>query len=148
MGLDMYLSADLYVSQYKEKDKNLSSKIVEILNDVPEGIGIDGVSVRVGYWRKANAIHKWFVDNVQYGVDQCQRSYVSRDKLVELLETCEKVKNDHGLAPDLLPTSSGFFFGSTDYDDQYFSDIDDTIDIIKKALELPEYYTLEYQASW
>ena len=26
---------------------------------------------QIASWRKANAIHKWFVDNVQDGVDDC-----------------------------------------------------------------------------
>jgi hypothetical protein len=47
--------------------------------------------VEVGYWRKANAVHHWFVMNVQGGVDECQPSDVSREKMQELLETCRKV---------------------------------------------------------
>jgi len=47
--------------------------------------------VEVGRWRKANAVHHWFVMNVQGGVDECQPSDVSREKMQELLETCRKV---------------------------------------------------------
>lgn len=39
------------------------------------------------YWRKANQIHKWFVDNVQDGNDDCGRYYVSKDNLKNLLDT-------------------------------------------------------------
>ena len=35
---------------------------------------------------KANAIHKFFVDEVWKGNDNCERHYVSRDTLVELLD--------------------------------------------------------------
>ena len=45
----------------------------------------------VGYWRKANQIHKWFVDNCQKGVDDCRDSYVGHDQLKELLDICVKV---------------------------------------------------------
>jgi hypothetical protein len=38
----------------------------------------------VMYWRKANQIHKWFVDNVQDGVDDCKEYWVSEEKLQEL----------------------------------------------------------------
>lgn len=48
----------------------------------------------VGYWRKANAIHGWFVENVQDGVDECQLSDVPRQKLEELLETCKRVMEE------------------------------------------------------
>ena len=33
-----------------------------------------GQEVCVAYWRKANAIHSWFVENCQDGVDECQYS--------------------------------------------------------------------------
>ena len=37
-------------------------------------------------WRKGNAIHKFFVDEVQDGNDNCERHYVSRETLQELLD--------------------------------------------------------------
>lgn len=45
----------------------------------------------VGYWRKANMIHKWFVDNVQGGVDECQVTQVSKEQLLSLIHLCEEV---------------------------------------------------------
>lgn len=47
----------------------------------------------VGYWRKANAIHQWFVENVQYGEDNCHRYRVEKSDIEKLLETCKKVKS-------------------------------------------------------
>lgn len=148
MGLDMYLTAERYVSEYREEDREISSKIKSIINDIPENFTVGSVSIRVGYWRKANAIHKWFVDNVQNGVDNCAPHYVPRYKLNDLLDACENVKKDRNLAPVLLPSTSGFFFGSTDYDDWYFNCIDDTIKTINEALKLSDDYTFEYQSSW
>lgn len=46
----------------------------------------------VGYWRKANHIHKWFVDNTQGGDDRNGASDVGREQLKELLALCRKVK--------------------------------------------------------
>jgi len=67
MGLDMYL--------YKaDKDGNYDWK-----ND------------EVAYWRKANHIHNWFVQNVQDGIDECQDSVVSKGKVEELLSVCNEV---------------------------------------------------------
>lgn len=45
----------------------------------------------VAKWRKANAIHKWFVDNVQDGEDDCKEYHVSHDQLTELRDLCAKV---------------------------------------------------------
>ena len=70
-------------------------------------------------WRKANAIHKFFVDTCQEGNDNCQRHYVSRENLEELLEainTILAVKKPVARemkAEALLPTDNeGCFFGS------------------------------------
>ncbi|TFH72401.1 hypothetical protein E3V39_12535 [Gammaproteobacteria bacterium LSUCC0112] len=52
---------------------------------------ISEVSEEVMYWRKANHIHKWFVDNVQKQDDNCESFYVSNDDLNELLKVCNKV---------------------------------------------------------
>lgn len=55
------------------------------------GKNSDGSLTEVAYWRKANAIHKWFVDNVQDGIDECQESPVTREQLNELLAVCHEV---------------------------------------------------------
>lgn len=123
---------------------------------------IDSVSRKtyyeVGYWRKANAIHNWFVENCGNGEDNCQEMYVSLEKLETLLDICKQVSADHKLAPFLLPTQSGFFFGSTEYDDWYFAKVEDTIKIIEPVIEFlkniknkcepNEWYDVVYEASW
>ena len=53
----------------------------------------DGDFENVGYWRKANEIHYWFVQNVQGGEDDCGNYEVSQSKLIELREICQKVIN-------------------------------------------------------
>lgn len=45
----------------------------------------------IGYWRKANHIHKWFVDNVQKGEDDCREYIVERNQLGDLLHTVKDV---------------------------------------------------------
>lgn len=46
----------------------------------------------VGYWRKANHIHQWFIENVQNGEDDCRyHREVEEDDLRELLDICETV---------------------------------------------------------
>ena len=93
---------------------------------VPINVQVDRVSSiteQVGYWRKANAIHKWFVDNCAKGVDECQRIYVDRDKMEDLLEIVTRVLSRKEEAERRLPTQSGFFFGDTTYDEWYYKDL-------------------------
>ena len=66
---------------------------------------------------------------------------------MELKDVCKKVLDDKKLAPELLPTQEGFFFGSQEYDEDYFDEVARTYDMLKDIKEEPyvEYY---YQSSW
>lgn len=146
MGLDMYLSANHYISRYDNKGKMLSNKIGKALGLTDVEVG--NVTINAAYWRKDNAIHAWFVENVQGGNDDCNEYDVSRDQLKELVELCKKVLENKDKASELLETRSGFFFGSTTYDEWYFQGLEDTIKQLTKALQLPEKWYFTYQASW
>lgn len=115
----------------------------------PEELAFASVSIQVGYWRKVNAIHNWFVQELADGEDNCQPIYVPRSSLVDLKIICERILQDNELAHELLPTGSGFFFGSTEYDEWYFHGIEKTAKIVTKLIEdVPEGWSFEYQASW
>lgn len=106
---------------------------------------------QVANWRKANAIHEWFVENIQDGEDDCRyHREVTESDLEKLLETCKAVLKDIGKAEELLPTQSGFFFGSTDYDQWYFDDIKYTIEQIEQVLKETDFdiYAIYYCSSW
>lgn len=150
MGLDMYLTKRSYVKNWDFMRPEDLHKITVTKNGEATDIKSERISEiieDVGYWRKANAIHNWFVENVQSGIDECQDSYVSREKLVELLGVVSEVLDDHSKAQELLPTTPGFFFGSTEYDKYYFEDLELTRNIIEKALKdhNGDFY---YQSSW
>lgn len=150
MGLDMYLTGKMYVSQYS--DKELHTKLNTLTKEMGLDFPANEIVFEVAYWRKANHIHKWFVDNVQEGVDNCGVYYVSSDTLEELVVTCEDVLKDHSKAEELLPTESGFFFGSTEYDEYYYEDIQNTIKMIKPLID-PDNKKMEklsfyYHSSW
>jgi hypothetical protein len=104
----------------------------------------------IGYWRKANQIHRWFVQNVQNGVDDCGAYKVTKEQLIQLHNTCNDILNDPNLAEQLLPTQSGFFFGNTAYDMWYYNDIENTKRIIDEILEYKSYCLddLYYSSSW
>ena len=156
MGLDMYLSGKRYMSKvFRAEDEPKQNAIAKLFPELEGFAGrwgdsspVKEVTIDVGYWRKANAIHDWFVREVQEGEDNCGYYYVSREKLVELKKLCEEVLADKSKAPELLPTASGFFFGSTDYNEWYFQDLESTIRIIDRALTLPEQWDFEYHSSW
>lgn len=172
MGLDMYLNKKVFIgAEYEHRNVQGIIALTEGQDNKPIVINLKRVSYieeRVGYWRKANQIHRWFVENVQGGNDDCGDHEVSEDKLSELLSICRQIKekcklkkgkarngqmsspetggklvdiiengklmtNSH-IAANLLPSGSGFFFGSTDYDEYYMMDIDNTIEIIETLL--------------
>lgn len=157
MGLDMYL--------IKRKKTNIDE---DSFNEV-------------AYWRKANQIHNWFVENVQDGIDDCGYYEVSRQQLQELLRDCRDVLNyadyeleemngglrkidgewkeerimgrkiiNKDIISDILPTTSGFFFGSTEYDEWYLRDIENTIEQINIILNETDFNedAILYTSSW
>ena len=150
MGLDMYLDKRTYVKQWDHIEETQQYKVEVTRGGEPTNIDpkkVKYIIEEAGYWRKANAIHKWFVDNCQDGVDDCRDAYVGFKELQTLLDLCRIVIIDKSKAEQLLPSTSGFFFGNTEYDEWYYNDIQNTIDILEKALEDKdgEYY---YSSSW
>ena len=158
MGLDMYLSVRKNISRVKSWDYSNGpitspefEKAAEATGmskwEEPESIYGLEVQAVAAYWRKQNAIHNWFVKNVQKGQDDCGEYYVGRDKLTELRDLCHKILNDRTKVNE-LPTASGFFFGSVEYDEYYFNDLTDTVRIIDNALALPKSWGFYYSSSW
>src|SRR5437764_462698 len=94
MGLDMYLVKKTYVKNHRFTKPEEQYQVTIIKGGQPAAIKperITAITEEVAYWRKANHIHKWFVDNVQDGVDDCKEYYVTREQLQELLSRCEQV---------------------------------------------------------
>jgi hypothetical protein len=154
MGLDMYLSKRTYVKRWDHQKPERQHEVIVNRGGKPredvDSSRISEVIEQVMYWRKANHIHKWFVDNVQDGVDDCREYWVSEEKLQELLDICEKVLESKN--SKMLPPSSGFFFGGTDIDDHYYIEVADTIKALTNELSLVrennssgDFY---YQSSW
>lgn len=149
--------------------------------DTEHGYGYKTINEEIGYWRKSNQIHNWFVNNVQNGIDDCGSYEVDEYQLQKLLDICkhivdiaimgsasiktgykfsngtttpiygdgEKIVNAEEISK-LLPTTSGFFFGGTDYDNFYMDDIKQTINILEKVLEETDFEkeAVVYSASW
>lgn len=201
MGLDMYLYAEQsYRVKWSSKDKDEKGdellKFLNFENKYTFDGGMARVKIPVAYWRKANAIHRYFIqirrkeleeqllhynwfsvfsqeEAEQYKEvidkilnrleDDCNEFYVAREDLENLLDICSKItqpseKDDELIkywtlekVNELLPTQSGFFFGSTEYDEWYFSDLRKTQQMLEKILSdysEDSWVDFYYRASW
>lgn len=155
MGLDSYFTAKRYLSSWNDEDKELKTKVSSLSEGIASEWETKEIVYEVGYWRKANQIHNWFVQNVQNGEDDCREHYVSYEDIIKLYVTVCEVLEDHSKAEDLLPTESGFFFGSTDFNEYYFEDLVHTKKILEPLVEkingegrelAP--YDFYYRSSW
>ena len=136
MGLDMYL----YGAKMKIDGETCSHEIK---------------LEEVGYWRKQNAIHSWFVKIVQRGVDNCAMYSFPESMLKNLLKLCKQVLDNPTVenAMALLPTKKGFFFGGTDLTDEYeleyyLDGLKYTVKMIEELLADNKYDYYCYQSSW
>jgi len=156
MGLDMYLIATKHLSggwdhatDKKKTPHRLVCEAINITNNsLYESSGSMEVSWTAAYWRSENAIHNWFVENCQNGVDECQRSYVSIEQLKQLLDICKEIINApvmsrDSVACEMLPTS-------TDIDESYYKGLHYTIKQLDKIITNPELDGCDfyYTASW
>ena len=173
MGLDMYLDRSRFIGgQYcngkikvrvgdDHPDAVAGGKIVI---ERPDGLvgekeididlnKVSSIREEVAYWRKAYAIHNWFIQNCADGVDDCRPVYVAPSKLIELCKICEDIlKEPEGrkrdsAAESMLPTCAGVFSGGTKYNEWYYQQLQNTVDMLKNIDEhaTDDYY---YQASW
>lgn len=200
MGLDMYLFKSKGKKDYTLQElKNFSNQISrkeegEPYSELEQSLIDKGIVSKqgeyiewysafseIGYWRKANHIHEWFVKNVQNEIDDCDYYEVSKTQIQTLLELCKEVDKhsilvdgkitngqrfengdwvdikedgkyieDPTVANALLPTSSGFFFGNTDYNEFYLDDIKYTITLLEEVLDTFDFENdyLVYSSSW
>ncbi len=145
MGLDMYLTKKIYIGGGYDHNHVSGTVSIQadgkIININPKEI--TEIVCDVGSWRKVNAIHQWFVDNVQDGIDKCEEHSVLYSDLITLKNLCLEVIETKN--PSKLPPQSGFFFGSTDIDQYYYGGLMETIQIIEKLDPEGDYY---YRSSW
>ena len=188
MGLDMYLYAEQYVSGWdyqRERDKygEATTKELKTFDTMLKLLGLEHsslptcnsliVDVQVGYWRIANVIYNWFVDNVPGGVADGRRRYVARSKIQELADLCDKILEgiDFGepsvedagfpwalttypnltfsdeardLINDKLPPQDGPLFGGSGVDEWYALSIKETAEILHKILDNPKLLTFDF----
>lgn len=144
----MYLSKRTYIGNEYRKPEDK----VKIEDPKLSGINIDKITYiteNVGYWRKANAIHGWFVNEVQEGKDDCGEYRVHTDDFKKLLGIIKKILKEPSNAKTLLPTHEGFFFGTYEYDGYYIEDLNYTLKLLEDILAIKDTYSeYYYQSSW
>lgn len=95
MGLDMYLEKRTYVKNWEHTPEDKHHKITITRGGKPRN-DIDTKKIsyiieEAGQWRKANAVHVFFVKHCGNGEDNCQSMYVEKEVLEELLDNCKKI---------------------------------------------------------
>jgi hypothetical protein len=90
---------------------------------------------------------------------------VDREQLETLRNACSKILARHEAMKTIsdeqleemddldedeesLEPTEGFFFGSTDKDEWYYQDLQNTVDGLDRVLALPPEYSFTYQSSW
>lgn len=153
MGLDMFLTRKTFKNNKEVRNSH----------------------VEVGYFRKANQIHDWFVRNVQEGEDNCEEYEVTIHDFMRLEEACNlaikivkearveevclnhlhvyiRYNSEEAGEGNPLPPSVGFFFGGQDYDSYYLEDLTQLLLIISQIYTSVspknKEYKYYYQSSW
>ena len=73
------------------------------------------ISQMLADWRKANHIHKWFVDNVCGGVDDCEPYEVEDYQLEDLLAICKTIKANVNLVDGTVNNGYSYDANTDDF---------------------------------
>jgi hypothetical protein len=158
MGLDMYFYLEKYEAQLRFSDNSnvllhYDEDLKELENDIfTRNFKSIETKYQVGYFRKFNALHSYIVNKYANGEDDCKPIFLDKEDIEEIIETLKSITKDN--AKKVLPTQSGFFFGSQEYDEWYFKDIEYAIDMLEKMLKVLKKsnsktsWSAYYQASW
>ena len=114
-------------AEYIKSIDERNSKLIKELEEEKENINPWN---EVAYFRKVNFLIPFF------GYEEnCSNIEIDKYQVEDLIEACKEVLANHDKASFLLPTQEGFFFGSTDYDDWYFDDVESVKTTFESILE-------------
>jgi hypothetical protein len=118
------------------------------------GLDITFVKIKrrdLGYFHKVNFLVGFFE---RHGMSRdFGRWWVEIELASELLDACQQVLEDHSKATELLPATEGFFYGSYEYNDQYFNDVLRVKEFCENTLipqieSLDDDEAIEFNMSW
>lgn len=108
------------------------------------------IEKELAYFRKVNFLVAYFttLDNGEYHDDimDCHYVEIAKSDIQRLVKKCDEVLKleddlESSLEPnDILPTTTGFFFGSAEYDRGYYADVEEVKTSMERILqELPTF---------
>lgn len=140
-------SGKISCEDFDKLDKDEQEKIrkdIQEWYDKEPTYADNGIS-DIGYFRKVNFLMEFFAYT-----GNCEFKEISKEELEDLKERCKEISSikpskivhermkdgsktertvyseeDIQKCEELLPTQSGFFYGSTEYDEWYFRDVDE-----------------------
>ncbi|MBV7508449.1 hypothetical protein KW850_24850 [Bacillus sp. sid0103] len=167
MGLDMYLfslpkitgmsydeivKASAEMGKHKAEQDEIYEKLKPHIKHFKEyDSSWSSIYEEVAYWRKANQIHNWFVENLHNGEDEpCFSQEVTKENLQDLNNLCLQVLQQKEPPINFLPTRPGCFFGNLSYDSYYYREIEETQELLAALIKNFNFEThyLLYQCSW
>ncbi|EBV7459757.1 hypothetical protein ACSDUA_003042 [Escherichia coli] len=86
----------------------------------------------VGYFRKVNPLIAWFEKHCG-PIENAVERPVSRTELEALLSDLECLTPEN--CREFFPTTEGFFFGSQEYDQYYWKDVEDVKSWVRSTLD-------------
>lgn len=141
----MYLCKKTYVQNWSHRPTKVELNVEIEGKPIPiDTSRVSYIIEQVAVWRKFNALHGYIVEEFGNGDDNCREIPIDLRILLDKLKQIDKTN-----AAEVMPTASGFFFGSQDYDEYYYDEVAYTIqlfeDLLKEDNSNADYY---YQASW
>lgn len=113
-------------TEYIKSIDERNSKVIKELEEEKENTNHWN---KVAYFRKVNFLIPFF------GYEEnCSNIEIDKYQVEDLIEACKEVLANHDKASFLLPTQAGLFFGSTDYDDLYFDDVQNVKEKFEEVL--------------
>lgn len=157
---------------------NLDLPSINDITELEPVVNIDGYNTDAyelfdirdtkGYYRKANQIQNYFEERFyEDGNDYDGDDYnnvvtkvddLTSDNIIERIDNIEASENKEKTAKEEFPTTEGFFYGSTEYDQSYFDTNNefknDLIELqkirneINQRLENTDYHAVITYSSW
>lgn len=131
---------DVSEHEYTDGNGNKTVYVTAYRNDTEEA----------AYFRKHNHLLPYF----GYG-ENCSNLPISRNQLEQFIEDAKEVLSHEGkddfqqVAAELIPTESGFFFGSVEYGEWYCSELRENIEAFQGILDNFDFNTdILYMHCW
>lgn len=145
MGLDMYLRGDKFVSSWDHSQRDENGIPLEVKRPQMDGFEVTSYVLDLGYWRKFAPLHTFIVRVFANDEDNCQPIDLGAEDLRRIAAAIR----DGNLPDD--EDSTGFFFGSSEFWDEYRAEAEEHAQTFEKAaawIDSESWNTVTYQASW